>query len=317
MTIASEITRINNNIAAAYTACNNKGATMPQTQNSANLATAISSIPSGGGSFIGIPREVSSQGVYQQPNSSFTFTLPSNVTDLSDYSLVRAFYLSGITSIDLSSLTTLTGSYSLQNVCAECNNLTYVDLSGLKIIDLKSFGYTFEAAFNRCMNLTNVDLSNLETITSSYDMGGYVFSCCFQNTKLSSFTFNKLKTIRCNYALDRMFSLCNNLTTVRFPLLNVIQQTPSGFTSNGFCLYRIFRNCRNLSDVYFNSLTTQSFGSLTNQFQDMLSSTGTTVTHTLHFPSNLQSTISGLTGYPLFGGTSGYVVCAFDLDPTE
>jgi hypothetical protein len=49
MTIASEITRINNNIAAAYTACNNKGATMPQTQNSANLATAISSIPSGSG----------------------------------------------------------------------------------------------------------------------------------------------------------------------------------------------------------------------------------------------------------------------------
>ena len=47
MTIASEITRINNNIAAAYTACNNKGATMPQTQNSANLATAINSIPSG------------------------------------------------------------------------------------------------------------------------------------------------------------------------------------------------------------------------------------------------------------------------------
>ena len=49
MTIASEITRINNNIASAYTACNNKGATMPQIQNSANLATCISSISGGGG----------------------------------------------------------------------------------------------------------------------------------------------------------------------------------------------------------------------------------------------------------------------------
>ncbi len=47
MSIASEITRINTNIANAYTACNNKGATIPQTQNSANLATAISSISTG------------------------------------------------------------------------------------------------------------------------------------------------------------------------------------------------------------------------------------------------------------------------------
>lgn len=50
MTIASEIIRIEGNIAAAYTAANNKGATLPATQNSANLATCIGSIPSGGGS---------------------------------------------------------------------------------------------------------------------------------------------------------------------------------------------------------------------------------------------------------------------------
>lgn len=44
MTIASEITRINNNIAAAYSACSNKGASLPNTQNSANLADCINSI---------------------------------------------------------------------------------------------------------------------------------------------------------------------------------------------------------------------------------------------------------------------------------
>lgn len=47
MSIASEITRINNNIAAAYSACENKGADMPQQQNSANLAAAIDSISIG------------------------------------------------------------------------------------------------------------------------------------------------------------------------------------------------------------------------------------------------------------------------------
>lgn len=49
MTIASEITRIQNNIANTYTALSDKGATMPATQNSANLATTVASIPAGGG----------------------------------------------------------------------------------------------------------------------------------------------------------------------------------------------------------------------------------------------------------------------------
>lgn len=48
MSIASEITRINNNIADAYTEVSNKGGTLPVTQNSANLAYAIASITGGG-----------------------------------------------------------------------------------------------------------------------------------------------------------------------------------------------------------------------------------------------------------------------------
>lgn len=47
MSIASEITRINSNIAAAYAACSGKGATLPTLQNSANLADAIDDIPTG------------------------------------------------------------------------------------------------------------------------------------------------------------------------------------------------------------------------------------------------------------------------------
>lgn len=47
MSIASEITRIKGNIADAYTACDNKGATMPVTQNSDNLADCIDSIKKG------------------------------------------------------------------------------------------------------------------------------------------------------------------------------------------------------------------------------------------------------------------------------
>lgn len=44
MSISNEITRITNNIAAAYNAAQEKGATMPATKNSDNLATCIDSI---------------------------------------------------------------------------------------------------------------------------------------------------------------------------------------------------------------------------------------------------------------------------------
>lgn len=47
MSIASEITRINTNIANAYTKISDKGGTLPATQNSANLANAIDSISGG------------------------------------------------------------------------------------------------------------------------------------------------------------------------------------------------------------------------------------------------------------------------------
>jgi len=47
MTIASEIQRIKNNIASAYTACVNKGATLPNKQDSANLANCINNIEVG------------------------------------------------------------------------------------------------------------------------------------------------------------------------------------------------------------------------------------------------------------------------------
>ncbi len=48
MSISSQITRINNNIAAAYAACDGKGASLPQAQNSATLAATILTIPKDG-----------------------------------------------------------------------------------------------------------------------------------------------------------------------------------------------------------------------------------------------------------------------------
>ena len=63
MSIASEITRIQDNISDAYTAAQAKGATMPATQNSDNLATTISTISGGGVDTRGwLPRSINANG---------------------------------------------------------------------------------------------------------------------------------------------------------------------------------------------------------------------------------------------------------------
>lgn len=108
--------------------------------------------------------------------------------------------------------------------------------------------------------------------------------------------------------LYNTFAYCSGITSVNFASLATV---------GSLGLSETFSYCTALTDIYFDSLTTTSFGTDTDQFDNMLLGTGTGVTHTLHFPSNLETTIQGLSGYPNFGGNSGYVTLAFDLPSTE
>jgi len=309
MTISSALTALNTDIQNARTAITNKGGTVTSGGGSSQLATDIATIPSGGdtptlisktitqngtynassdnadgyssvtvnvsGSSIGIPREIKN-GVYQMPTESFTFSLPSDATNVVNYGLSYAFYgCTGLTSVDLSSLTTVSGGNGLQNAFRDCTGLTSVDLSSLTTVSGNS---GLSSAFYGCPRLTSVDLSSLTTVSGSSGLY-YAFSGC---ARLTSVDLSALTTVSGNQGLQYAFNGCTALTSVSFP-----------------------------------SLTTTSFGSYKNQFIGMLNITGKTTTHTLHFPSNLQSTISGLSGYPNFGGTSGYVVLAFDLPATS
>ena len=127
-----------------------------------------------------------------------------------------------------------------------------------------------------------------------------MFQSC---TSLTSVSFPSLTTISGSSACYYMLQSCIALTSVSFPSLTTI-------SGNFGCAYML-QNCTALTDVYFPALTTTSFGSRVNQFNGMMGITGTNVTHTLHFPSNLESKIQGLEGYPTFGGTSGYVVLCY------
>lgn len=384
MTIASEIQRIQTNIANAYDTAKAKGATLPAVENTENLASTIESIEahtdpvlqdktitengvytadegytglgtvtvdvsSSGEQFI--PRELV-DGVLKYPTTKFAWELPdvtrveNNIfrsafkecwfitsvnfpalttvnyygfeqacencnslksvnfpalTTIKTAGFREAFYnCSSLTSINFPALTTV-DAHSLYNAFYGCSRLTEVNFPALTTTDVSSFYNTFSS----CSSLTSVSFPELTTIKGAYGLQ-YCFNQC---KKLTSVSFPKLATLSGNYSLQSCFSNCTALTSVNFPALTTL--------SASSCMAYCFSYCSSLTDVYFPALTTSSFGSNKDQMSGLLSSTGTTVTHTLHFPSNLETIISGLTEYPIFGGTASAVQILFDLAATS
>jgi hypothetical protein len=159
--------------------------------------------------------------------------------------------------------------------------------------------------FAECPVLVSVSFPNLTSIT-----GNSCLNHCFDgNELLSNVSFPNLTTLSGSDCMVYAFYDCDSLLSISFPKL----ATLSGDRCMKFC----FSKCHYITDIYFSALTTASFGSNVNQFSSIMNLSGASATHTLHFPSNLETTIQGLNGYPLFGGTSGYVVLSFDLPATE
>ena len=204
-------------------------------------------------------------------NSSNSINM-NGVTDVSYYCLYYAYsHNTSITTIDMSSLTSLTGENCMTYCFENCSALTgEINFSLLTVI---SGDYALNRCFANCTNITMVNFPVLTTITGYYGLNN-----AFRNTNLTG--------------------------SVYFPSLTTL----NAHTCMGECFYR----CLNLTNLYFLSLTPTSFGTYTNIFNNMLSGvTGCTV----HFPSNIQSTIgswSSVTGG--FGGTNTTVL--FDLPAT-
>lgn len=340
MSIASEITRISGNIADAYTACNGKGATMPSSasQNSDNLATCINSIQTGGGG-VGIPREVSQSGVYQMPTTSFTWALPSNATDVGDYALYYAFRgCPNLTSVDLSSLTTISSegglSYTFQNCTGLTGNLSLLNLTNISgmygmrgafyntgltsvnLSNLMSISNTsgMASAFNKCTSLTSVDLSGLTTITGTGALLD-AFSGC---TSLTSINFTNLTTIGNNSSSSNVshfsnaFNNCTSLTTLSFPELTAIYCTGTNTNTQG-----TFYGNNQIQKFYFPKLTTITYGtgaSSTNQVACKLIFAGCSALTEIHFGAANESAIKATSGWStLWGRGAGNATVYFDL----
>ena len=91
-------------------------------------------------------------------------------------SLQHAFDSTNITSVDLSSLSSISGSYACDNTFRDCQYLISVDLSSLITI---SGTYACRSMFYNCLRLNSIDLHSLSTISNEFEQfNNYIWTIC-------------------------------------------------------------------------------------------------------------------------------------------
>ena len=229
----------------------------------------------------------------------------------------------GITSVDLSGLTTATrsgGSSSnglFKQTFNTCSNLVSVDISSLTNIGNGVFNQTF----NGCTALTTIDLRNVKTISSANLW--FANLSALANVNLYNLEvcggFNQTftnDTSLLNLDLGRLVCVtgvnCLNETFRQSGITNLDLSSLKNFNSSGTLWLYCFYKCTNLQNLAFPAFTSSTVSSRTTMFQDMLYGLTDVV---VHFPSNLQSIMSSWADVVNgFGGTNTTVL--FDLPAT-
>jgi len=249
-----------------------------------NFMSGITTILGGGCSYM---------FAYGGGSTNFSFDLSSLVTIDANGCENMFVQNSRLSSIDISSLQTITENFACRYMLSSCGVLTSINLSALTTI---SGSNACVGMCQGCYALSGINLSALTTISGS--------NACSQmfwgNTNLVGVDLGSLTTVSGNTACSSMFGN-TGLTHIDFSSLTMI--TGSG------AFNRTFTSCTNLTRVSFYALTPSSFGTYTNQFNSMLQGvTGCTV----HFPMAIQSTIGSWSDVTNgFGGTNTTVL--FDI----
>lgn len=190
MSIASEIQRIKTNIANAYTTAGNKSATLPQNQNSANLANAINSIPTGRDwSEVGYSNEPDVIDVGVEHAKEIMQNWDSSQTD-------HGNEFNGDTQLIFMPLVNTSNVTRCNNMFRDCYRLIYIPQ--LNTASVKQMGYTFYD----CYALTRISQLN----TSSVENMGYTFYNCIVLAKIPQINMEKVKY------LANTFTNCTALT---------------------------------------------------------------------------------------------------------
>lgn len=219
MTISSEITRIKNNITAAYAALTNKGVTLPEQQNSESLVSCINSLPP----FVG--RKVDENGVLSFATEGLNYTFSDNITEIKDCKYLFA-YLDSLTSLNFNKIKTIQYNSAI-SMCSVCSNLETVEFPNLETIE----GYGFQSAFSSCIKLKNLIFPKLSSVRNNA-FGSNTFMWC-ENLNISFPALNSNSFGSYTNQFNYMFNRATNCT-VHFPsnLQSVIGEWDD--VTNGF-----------------------------------------------------------------------------------
>lgn len=278
MSVERALHDLQNRIANAYTVIGTKGGTLPSVQDTANLSTAIDTIPTGGGSakkwgmtldeiaYVNDAGQLKHFGGLSGSTVNFT-----GVRSVSPATFYDAFRNNAtIQSASFPDLSVVNSLYSFHGAFYGCSN--FVSASFPKLIS--AFGdYVFEEAFMNCTSLGEISFPELSAVGSGNSKNA--FTKAFQGcTSLSSISFPKL--LKCDgstatgFVFQGVFDSCPSLSTISFPELSSIYGVSYFITA--------FRNCTKLTTVSFPKLKEAGGNSIFNQ-----AFTGTQVT-TLSFP---------------------------------
>ena len=226
MSIASEITRINQNIADAYTALGTKGATLPQSQNSANLVSTINTVTTLDQyiegevtNYTGYATTVA-ENALRNTSSLVSVNLPyAERVDRFGFAYCR-----NLESVRLDSCT-----YLHTEAFYDCSKL-----SSVYAPELLTAGGTYSAGqsgnFTYCYALKNVDFPKLQMV------GVYDFSY----SGVENVNIPEVKEI---YSYG--FGNCQSLKHIVLPKVEILG-------------YSAFKDCKNLRRIDFHAITTHA-----------------------------------------------------------
>lgn len=210
MSIESEINRIKQNIANAYTYCSEKGGTMPQTQDSANLAATVSSVPSGVDIYDYIEEEPISDSSGLAPRHLLkklpSITISQSITTLSSTfdACINLEEIEGITNNSLSTTT----SYMFR----DCKELKSIPLFNMSYVAGTQY------MFQRCVKLTSVPNFNFSNVANLRE----TFSGCTSLTTIPALTLTRATNLRdtflncpnlSNDTLNNIMAMCISATS--------------------------------------------------------------------------------------------------------
>ena len=327
MSIATAITNLQGKIANAYTAIENKGGTLPATQNAENLSATIDAIP--GGVKFGLT--IDDVLTTETTGNETTLRLFADVTEINMPGVTK---LSGtweevfagrkkLTSVSFPNLKNTPSFRNAFNGCTSLSSISFPELSSVSnswystfrntnlasvsFPSLKTITSTFENAFNGCTNLTTVSFPELTSVVTTGSFTG--FAACFSGcTKLTSVSFPKLAEVN-GLGMFRAFVQNTLITSLSFPALSsIVSNVSSGTTTVMFC------GNTSLTRIDFPSLTLIKKASTATSNNLLYLFTGCTNLVEIHFGAENRAIIEAADGYATkWGAPNANCQIYFDL----